>query len=249
MTSELTIEIEKLFEIFAQYPGNPHMQGSPLYGELEKWNSKLFKKPLRDLSADDLSLFAGKAMTTWGEIDDFKHFLPRILELVAKLDEPYDIDIVFGKLEFGNWLTWETREKDGIVEYLNALWKNILKDDSEKAEANLYDYFVAIGNVHPHFPYMLQIWETETSATATLHLANFIYDHAANIFAGAKGGRINNNVTNVEKLRQWLLSGNTIRRLQEAFFTINDESYSDIISWAEKILDNERRNRHPGRNP
>jgi hypothetical protein len=41
-------------------------------------------------------------MTTWGNVDDFKHFLPRILELCIDHDLGIHPFGIFGKLKYGN---------------------------------------------------------------------------------------------------------------------------------------------------
>lgn len=85
MTSRLKNSIKELYETFEIYHSGPKMKGSPLYHDLEKWNDDLFSKPLNELNQDDLSRYTGKAMTTWGNANDYKHFLPRIFELTAEL--------------------------------------------------------------------------------------------------------------------------------------------------------------------
>ena len=66
---------------------------------LDKWNQNIFSKPLKKLTQDDLPRDTGKAMTIWGNSRNFKHFLPRILELTTELKTPYEIWIAFDKIE------------------------------------------------------------------------------------------------------------------------------------------------------
>ncbi|MGE5670735.1 MAG: hypothetical protein ACM31E_04770, partial [Fibrobacterota bacterium] len=40
---------------------------------------RLASKKLRELDEDDFSSYHGSALYTWGEIEHYKHFLPRIL--------------------------------------------------------------------------------------------------------------------------------------------------------------------------
>ena len=81
--------IEQLYAALEKYPLNCKMNGSPLYHDLARWNQVLSAKSLRNLSVDDLRIYYFKAMTTWGDINDFKHFLPRIFELLSEL--PVDL--------------------------------------------------------------------------------------------------------------------------------------------------------------
>ena len=85
MTERLKNSIEALYETFQRYLSNSNMNGSPVYGHLNEWNKELFSKPLRELDEDDLSRFAAKAITTWGNTNDYKHFLPRIFEAILQI--------------------------------------------------------------------------------------------------------------------------------------------------------------------
>ena len=66
--------------------------------------SPLIAKRLRDLTDTDLKKYAFKALTTWGNADDFRHFLPRLFELEAvhpqRIVGLVDPEILFGKLAY-----------------------------------------------------------------------------------------------------------------------------------------------------
>lgn len=218
------------------------MQGSPNYDDLEIWNKEFFSKPFKELTADDLSRFTGKAMTTWGDVDDYKHFLPRILELTAQLDTPYEVWIAFDKLEYGNWKTWEETEQKVIHEYMLALWESLLKDDTEKAERFFMDYFSSIAHFYPRFSDLLTVWESDTKKTATKHLANMVYNERANFFDKGILDGFHKQTENVHELNTWLLSDKIVKRLEEAFYLYEHKPFAEIISWAEKMLSDERRN-------
>jgi len=78
MTPELQLAIDKLYEVYSVYTGNPHMEGSLLIEKLAEKNRRLFVKPLNQLSAEDVSEFEGRAMTTWGEVKAHTSLVIRI---------------------------------------------------------------------------------------------------------------------------------------------------------------------------
>ena len=79
---ELRKAIADLYNVFEDYHLDSHVEGCPCC--VTKDDKKLIEaKVLRELTADDLNHFAFNAMTTWGTVKDFKHFLPRLLELLA----------------------------------------------------------------------------------------------------------------------------------------------------------------------
>ena len=232
MTPELQLSINKLYEVFARYPGNPNMEGSPLIKHLEEWNRRLFSKPLNQLSSDDLDGFSSRAMTTWGEVNDYKHFLPRILELSALYDGPIDISWTFDKLDYGKWDMWSENEKDVIQEYLLTFWVAILKDSTKNAEWLFVEYFYVCARYYSNFSEILRTWEMDTSKTAIKHLADFIFNGSAFLFSHK-----NNN----QELINWLLSDKVLNKLTTAFYQYEQEPLGERISWAEKILTDEKK--------
>ena len=83
-------------------------------------------KPLGDLLAADLERYAFKAMSTLGTVQDFKHFLPRLLELVARDGEigSTDVEVVLGKLRYAGWTRWPQDERVCLEQFLAALWRH-----------------------------------------------------------------------------------------------------------------------------
>ncbi len=125
MTKELKIAIQTLYETFSIYPLKSTMEGCPCcVSNTDK--EKIHSEQLRNLDEDDLSRYAFKAMTTWGDKNDFKHYLPRIFELLATTDFIVDTFVVLGKLEYGKWQEWEETEKTSITQFLLAWWTDLI---------------------------------------------------------------------------------------------------------------------------
>src|SRR3954469_6697600 len=80
----------------------------------------LASRPLKNLTASDLEQYAFKAMTTWGTVSDFKHFLPRIFELAAHQDfeSSSDVEVILGKLRYGDWDRWAAEERAAVTNFL-----------------------------------------------------------------------------------------------------------------------------------
>ena len=118
MTS-LTTAIEGLYHTFAHYRGGP-TEGCPCCVTPER-RARLHARPLREIAADDLGVYAFKAMSTWGGVDDFRHFLPRIFEIAATDELGYDPQtVVGGKLVYAKWREWRAREQEAIEAFLFA---------------------------------------------------------------------------------------------------------------------------------
>ena len=239
MILRLQKSIETLYAVFGKYHGNPKMAGSSAYGNLDQWNRDLFYKSLHQLDEDDLSGFTGKAITTWGEVEDYKHFLPRIFELTAIYKTPYEIWIAFDKLEYGNWSNWDPQEQEAIYEYMIALFENLLNDESDAAGRNFEDYFTSIFSFYPDFQSLLKLWDTVDTKASFMHLSAFIIEQANSIFEKGKVSGFLDSDKNLTELKEWLLRKELKKKIEQAYFKYEQEEFADNLSWAEQILDNQ----------
>jgi hypothetical protein len=240
MTDRLKISIKKLYDLFAKYQGLSKLQGSPLYDDLETWNKHLRSKKLRELTDEDLSLFAGKVILTWGDENDYRFFLPRILELTAELKTPYDIWTLYSRLEDANWKTWNADEQTVINDFTIELWNNLLTDNSEKAEWEFKDYFHSIAYFYPDFSEILKVWETNDSFASIKHLTNYIFEERQHLFDNNYIDSIEKNTKNIEQFKTWLTSDNILKKIENAFYDNEKSEIAERLSWVEQILKNEK---------
>lgn len=242
MTEKLKHNIENLYKVFAKYRATD-MTGSPLHEDLPKWNKELLSKPLRELDEDDLSRFTGKAMTTWGSANDYKHFLPRIFELTAELRTPYEIWIAFDKLTLAEWQKWTEEEQNVVQEFMLALWVSILNDNSEKAEWEFKDYFSAIAHFYPHFTELLNIWNESNTKAGIKHLAEFVINEQRTLFERKKISGFYDQKENTEEFINWILSDKMLDKIQQKYFEFETENFAEKISWTEQIITTERKSK------
>lgn len=184
-----------------------------------------------------MSRFAGKVISTWGDTNDLKHFLPRLFELTALLDTPYDVGILYQKLQDGGFQTWDTEEQNAINEFSLAMWDNLLYDDGERAEWEFDDYFVSLSHFYPNFNDLTGLWKSNDSFSSIKHLANYVYNNANNLFMKTHKGV---NEKNIEALKTWLISDNVIQKLTNAFYQYEKTELAEKISWVIKILEDEK---------
>ena len=121
--------LENLYQVFTKYRLRPNIAACPCC-VTESDKERLQKKELRKLTADDLEKYIFKAVTTWGDEYDLKHFLPRILELMDEL--PLVSGMIFIQLESNHWDTWPSHEKDAIVAYLESRVESLRHELSQR---------------------------------------------------------------------------------------------------------------------
>lgn len=115
--------IDPLYEAFSANPAPTRLESSPYKSEEDRLTyDALVTFPLREAQPEILGPYASSALYTVGDVDDYRHFLPRILEIALSEQgwtgfEPWAIA---NKLVYGEWLTWPKREIDTLRCYFVA---------------------------------------------------------------------------------------------------------------------------------
>ncbi|MFL1375934.1 MULTISPECIES: hypothetical protein [unclassified Nocardiopsis] len=128
--------VERLYAVFARHRLAARINGCP-HCVTDEDQRLLRRSPLRELGEDDLRRFVAKALTTWGGVDDLRHFLPRILDLALPGDGVIDIDTVASKLDLARWSQWPSDERAAVRACFVALWLRTLDREPEDRPAVL----------------------------------------------------------------------------------------------------------------
>jgi hypothetical protein len=231
----LSAAIERLYVVFALYPLDPDMDAC-LCGCISADDKRrLYSKPLRLLSADDLWKYASKAMTTWGDEADLKHFLPRVFQLLVNSpDELPDVEVLFGKLTLANWQDWPRVEQQAVLDFLRALWSClIVAPGSDGHGTDVDPYICAIGQTVDDLRPFLQVWQDTGHGVATANLAEFVNNNApvindrhklANAFWSGRRAQM-------QQVLDWVLDPVTLRALEEkALAHIDDDLFAPLAA-------------------
>ncbi len=130
MDALLEEAIDALFRVFEGYPLRRSTEPCTCCHEPDE-ERVLHERLLPELSADDLRGFAGDALTVWGNEVDFKHFLPRIMEITVTAGgsdwrrqdwiEWPDTESIFERLAYGTWHEWPELEQQAVARFLLGL--------------------------------------------------------------------------------------------------------------------------------
>jgi hypothetical protein len=217
MKQNLQRSIENLYRVFAKYSLKSKIEGCPCcVGKRD--NRGLHSKSLRDLTGEDLSYFGFKAMTTFGDVEDFKHFLPRLFEIAINGDFAYNDEILFGKLDSANWQNWDEKEKTALKNFFFELFSNAVDFDEQNAyltETYLIGIATAVDDISPYLDLWLE--NITTNKIETLHYFVVECNYGMSAAFLAKDSRQRELIVN------WLTSIKTINMLESNFLS-NQES-------------------------
>ncbi|MDI1443531.1 hypothetical protein [Polyangium sp. 6x1] len=227
--------LEALYRTFARYPLRARIVGCP-HCVGQKDDAPLHRAPLRALRAADLGSYAFKAMTTWGDVDDYRHFLPRILDL--SLDRPPEPGLepaqIADKLRYAGWSTWPEDEQKAITEFVMATFQaalawhpDIRAESSPRPCWEVWDALEFAATAHGDVSMLLAAWPMQGNASL-LHFADLVLrwaeqSHELERVAGLK-------------LRRFLLDATKISILEAVFAAYFDEPWSCRIAEAVDVL-------------
>lgn len=210
--------LERLYAVFMRYPLDPKMEACAHCVSAAEV-ARLSSVPLRQLSADDLQRYSFKAITTWGTVLDFKHFLPRLIELCAQGDIVHGVDSTRNNLLHADWETWPQDERVAIIEFLRAAWPMQTRryyDDAEKWHETL----VALGE--DGFPF-LRSWLQSADADAQREFAHWISSGQWKCMT--------------EDVQEWVLSPEVAARLEQLYLHEPPHQYAEEIARAFDTLE------------
>lgn len=181
-TYELEAALEDLYRVFQAYPLG-HSTNPCLHCHSPEDEKPLYSKPLRRLTEKDLFLYSMDAVLTWGNADNFRHFLPRIFELTISSGKYSfaDREIVLSKLCHAEWRSWPESEQKAVEQVLNAVWQAVLltppEDEVYCADA-LESWLCAIAQAEDDLTPYLQAW-LESSANSDMESGPADHSHWA----------------------------------------------------------------------
>lgn len=210
--------INDCYAAFASYPRPHAMHASPLRDPLALLKT-LSSAPLRELTGEQIGPYAGYALTTVGDVDDYKHFLPRILE--QAVHEPQwmgtDPPIIAQRLKRGKWLDWPVHEQAAIRALFAGAWSQALQEDPDEEEAD--SWICGIACLDLDLAAMLEKWLAAPSINASLQLANFMQTGAKFVFENDTAERAYWSYVDkakIHQMRRWLLGPPVHQRLLAA---------------------------------
>jgi hypothetical protein len=171
-TPELVAALQQAYQVFANLARPAHLAASP-HRDGDRIFSTLTAAPLRELTGEQIGAYAGWAITTVGSGDDYRYFLPRILELAV--EEPVWIGaeppVIAGRLKRADWEMWPADQRDACLLVFQEAFRWAIQAHPNDADAS--DWLCGVATLNGPVGELLAAWRRSTSPNTALQLAAF----------------------------------------------------------------------------
>ena len=217
--------VERVYAVFRRYPLGK-VDGCPCCVDPEEV-AALRARGLGDHDERTLGRYYRKSMSTWGTEEDFKHFLPRILELLVTKAPDFAIEIGLDslphKLVQAGWRQWPEEERAAVREVLLGAWRELVAapegtgDLVAMIEAQLWVIDAEA---------LIAVWEEHLATTpGWRRVAEALIELAPRVVAGDDGV-----AAGLRTLRAWLLA--QVTRLEAAFEADPNDRIAEAVDMA-----------------
>lgn len=228
--------IQNLYTTFARYPLRaevPFCDHCHDAGEV----ALLRRVPLHSLAPRDLNHIAFDLVTTFGELPELKHLLPRVYELMAAgaNDLGFDPYVQAGKLQLTFWRTWPQPEQEA----LSAFWRELFRARVMQAWPSDTDglhpahVLAAMARAEMDIAPELDHWTHAQHANATLWLAEACVAIGPDVSLGPTWDEAPEAAA---QFQLFLRNADHLNRLQSAYFETKDAAAQQLLSEAHQIL-------------
>jgi hypothetical protein len=201
----LAAAVENLYLVFGRYGLRSHIEGCSCC-VCEGDQASLRSRSLRALTADDLDRFLSKALTTWGDSEDFRHFLPRLLELATGAAAgDIEPERVLGKLLDAEWWEWPQQERDAVESVLWLRWNLGLLLPPREFDAG--EWLCGVRHAGIELSRYIDAWRSNTAPASFDHLAMFLTNNPHVLTEGQLGHLPNDSFWEQDvalAMRDWL---------------------------------------------
>jgi len=233
--AELSEAIECLYTTFAVYPKPERIDYCPCGCTQLAEVEPLLARPLRELRFDDLGNYSFSAMTTQGNVNDFRYLLPRLFDGVVNEPFGYNCEILFGKLKLAKWFDWPVAEIAAIQTFLHTLWQTALQtfplQDRFPAFFEIGTVVASIAVTGERLDSYLLTWDKTQTMEANKHLIQMVTLYGTGFSADGnfRAAFWANVQAQAQSLLNWLTQSSTLRRIRTNAYLLAHDGFEHMF--------------------
>ena len=169
--------IDSAYELFAAYPVGATLEVCKVCCVNDAEEQELLRTPLRTVSAAvlDAGFLSSARSGSEREHQELKHFLPRLLDLVAQFDFPrHSTEITFSRLDLHRPAWWPAPERVLLQTFAEAFFAECLGQYPLPDGSSLTEILVMFGLGHFDLTQLLAAWAAARGQSSALHTKDFL---------------------------------------------------------------------------
>jgi hypothetical protein len=228
--------IENLYSVFSKYTTSDiHYCDCGCIDQDDV--KKLASKTLRKLEEDDFVSYHGSALYTWGEIEHYKHFLPRILEVHYQKNGRGMIGLyeITTKLDYAKWESWNENETKAIKDFVLADWKKFVNKSHSEIGIDDLEYYSFFFTPEK----LLKLWDLTGKENNLKNFVLFFFYNGTDII---NKGLILKGKLYENEFKDFIYQNKLLENLEKEFFNAdeNDKEYAEKVSIVLQIIEQEK---------
>jgi hypothetical protein len=221
--------VDALYDAFASYQLAPEI-GYCAYCDDADYERALHGD-LRSLPSNVVDKYIWDAIHHTGDEHDFKHFLPRVYELVASGELPTaDPEMAIGRLAQAGWSEWPEPERQPVLRLLDAIWEDTMT--LPQPPIGIEELVCGLDLAFDGVPPQLTRWRHDPRPTAKRRLAEFVIANADELPNRSLSDSWWSGAGEKEVVT-WLLAGETLECLVAA---VRDDPNDEATQRAVDVL-------------
>ena len=169
--------IEKSYQVFKNYTVGKTLDVCKACCITDAEERELVNTPLRLVSRTLLqnSYYESARRYSDQELHEMKHFLPKVLELVADFEFPcHSTEITFTRLDLDQPEKWSSQEIQVLIDFSVAFFKKCLAVYPVPKGEEIAGILIMFGIGHFNLAPILHEWLHAANPESTLHLKDFL---------------------------------------------------------------------------
>lgn len=244
--------VEGLYAAFAHYPLKPHLDNCPHCSDARD-DKILHAAPLRELTAEQLGFYAFSSMYTMGDGMDYRHFLPRILELslTSNVNPGLDPWHITDKLNYTGFGFLPANEHAAIAAFTRSLWAVILTESpAHTVVVALPDSSIGTNSIMwsaedvlrmaaeftGEFEQCLALWHPVQDKIHLRHFADLVLMNSGNWGPNDLPFVMMTNNDARLRLKSWVLDPAKLAALESAAYSEIETLWADAFDTAAQVL-------------
>jgi hypothetical protein len=225
-TPALTDALDRAYAAFGAEPRPRQLDSSPLRDGVAILRG-LISAPLRDLPAEIVGPYSGWAVTTVGSGQDYRYFLPRILELAVLNDGWLGTSpaVIASRLQMARWRDWSAAQIDTVIAVFALAFDAALAAEPDEPD-DPRDWLCGLARLEAPLDRALDTWRASASAGTCLRLAHFVMAWRDGVDGPSFWDDVRPEIQ--ARVERWTVSRDTQQQLEPMLAIVADHDRRDI---------------------